>query len=104
VTDAEVQAAQDRFVAMCEKLRSIGATKVVAGGYEAEFASTAPVPQQQQPTVLRIPVGLGERVPIEQSKPETEEPFELYPGEKLTAEDKERRRNQREIMKAVTGE
>jgi len=90
------------FVELCKQLREMGATKVTCGEYAAEFASATPT--QQQPTVLRIPVGPQHVAPAEQPKPEPEEPFELYPGEKLTTEDKERRRNQREIMKAVTGE
>lgn len=106
MTNAEIAAAQDSFVQMATKLRALGATKVSvvasAVALVAEFAPEAPY--QTQPSVTVVPIGgpSAREHALRVAKEKAD--YALYEGEKLTAEDKERRAGYADLRELVTGE
>lgn len=98
---AAAQAEQDSFFALCEKLRALGATKVSAGAYTAEFARDAPYTAPANVTVVPISTGAREHA-AKLAKEKAN--YAMYEGEKLTEEDKVRRAGYADLRGLVTGE
>lgn len=102
MSDADIAAAQANFVVMCAKLRALGATKVSAGAYSAEFARDAPY--QATPNVTVVPIGGANAREHALRVAKEKADYAMYEGEKLTAEDKERRAGYADLRELVTGE
>lgn len=82
------------FVAVAKQLRELGCVEVRAGDWRAVWPVHA---HQPPPVVHRVPVGPKESAPPPRQ-------LERYEGEKLTAEDRERRQYHEDVKALVRGE